>query len=132
MNHKNLNDGERKIAAWKDNAERFYREGLYNPAHEHDACGVGMVVSTDGKRRREVVEAGIAALKALWHRGAVPGHRDERAFLSDASGERLQSSSAPLDKHAGALRARDHRHGAIEGRLHGVYRAGRLYWVRDG
>ena len=71
MTHKSINDGERQIAAWKDNAERFYREGLYNPAHEHDACGVGMVVSTDGKRRREVVEAGIAALKALWHRGAV-------------------------------------------------------------
>ena len=64
MNYENINDGERQIAAWKDNAERLYREGLYNPAHEHDACGVGMVVSVDGKRRREVVEAGIAALKA--------------------------------------------------------------------
>jgi glutamate synthase (NADPH/NADH) large chain len=45
--------------------------GLYDPNHEHDACGVGMVVSTDGKPRREVVEAGVEALKALWHRGAV-------------------------------------------------------------
>ena len=71
MTEHKLNRGEREIAAWRENAERLHREGLYDPADEHDACGVGMVVSIDGKRRREVVEAGIAALKALWHRGAV-------------------------------------------------------------
>ena len=38
---------------------------------EHDACGVGLVAALDGKPRREVVEAGIDALKAVWHRGAV-------------------------------------------------------------
>ncbi|MBR0656456.1 glutamate synthase large subunit [Plastoroseomonas arctica] len=38
---------------------------------EHDACGVGVVASLDGKPRREVVQAGIDALKAVWHRGAV-------------------------------------------------------------
>tara|TARA_R110000787_G_scaffold91109_11_gene192200 strand:+ start:568 stop:5127 length:4560 start_codon:yes stop_codon:yes gene_type:complete len=65
------NDGDRFIAKWRSDAERLATEGLYDPAHEHDACGVGMVVSIDGKKRREVVEAGIQALKALWHRGAV-------------------------------------------------------------
>ena len=65
------NDGDRFIAKWRSDAERLAAEGLYDPAHEHDACGVGMVVSIDGKKRREVVEAGIQALKALWHRGAV-------------------------------------------------------------
>jgi len=35
------------------------------------SCGVGMVVSIDGKKSRGVVEAGINALKAVWHRGAV-------------------------------------------------------------
>ena len=44
---------------------------LYNPRHEHDSCGVGFVASTDGKQRREVVQGGIDALKAVWHRGAV-------------------------------------------------------------
>ena len=59
-------------AEWQQReADRLHREGLYDPAHEHDACGVGMVVSVDGKPRREVVEAGVGALKALWHRGAV-------------------------------------------------------------
>ena len=71
MTDKKLNKGEQEIAAWRENAQRLHSEGLYDPADEHDACGVGMVVSIDGKRRREVVEAGIAALKALWHRGAV-------------------------------------------------------------
>jgi glutamate synthase (NADPH/NADH) large chain len=38
---------------------------------EHDACGVGLVAALDGKPRRDVVQAGIDALKAVWHRGAV-------------------------------------------------------------
>ncbi|MBR0645759.1 glutamate synthase large subunit [Plastoroseomonas hellenica] len=57
---------------------RAYAEGaarLAGQAHidltEHDACGVGLVAALDGKPRREVVQAGIDALKAVWHRGAV-------------------------------------------------------------
>lgn len=45
--------------------------GVYSQDQEHDACGVGFVVALDGKKRRDVVEAGLTALKALWHRGAV-------------------------------------------------------------
>ncbi|GGY36479.1 glutamate synthase large subunit [Parvularcula lutaonensis] len=45
--------------------------GLYDPRDEHDACGVGLVAAIDGKPRREVVTRAIAALKAVWHRGAV-------------------------------------------------------------
>ncbi len=37
----------------------------------HDACGVGLVAALDGKPRRDVVVAGIEALKVLFHRGAV-------------------------------------------------------------
>ena len=59
------------VARWRREAERLERHGLYDPAHEHDACGVGLVAAIDGVARREVVEAGIAALKAVWHRGAV-------------------------------------------------------------
>jgi len=46
-------------------------QGLYDPADERDGCGVGFVAAIDGQPRREVVEAGISALKAVWHRGAV-------------------------------------------------------------
>ncbi len=56
---------------WVRNAEHLAREGLYDPAYEHDSCGVGFVAAIDGAPRREVVLAGIDALKAVWHRGAV-------------------------------------------------------------
>ncbi|MEM1381697.1 MAG: glutamate synthase large subunit [Pseudomonadota bacterium] len=45
--------------------------GLYDPADEHDACGVGVVAAIDGGPRREVVERAIEALGNVWHRGAV-------------------------------------------------------------
>ena len=57
------------VADWHDNVARI--SGLYDPAQEHDSCGVGLVATIDGAPRREVVQAGIDALKALWHRGAV-------------------------------------------------------------
>ncbi len=43
----------------------------YRPEDEHANCGVGLVASLDGRARRDVVQAGIDALKAVWHRGAV-------------------------------------------------------------
>ena len=45
--------------------------GAYDPSTEHDACGVGLVAAIDGRPRRDIVEMAIAALKAVWHRGAV-------------------------------------------------------------
>src|SRR3546814_13445279 len=63
--------GEEFVAAWKRNAAKLSSQGLYDPAEEHDACGVGLVASLDGTPRRDVVVAGIEALKAVWHRGAV-------------------------------------------------------------
>ena len=45
--------------------------GLYRDNFEHDACGVGIVADIHGRASRRVVEMGIAALSALWHRGAV-------------------------------------------------------------
>lgn len=53
------------------NLQKLIKAGVYNKEDEHDACGVGFVASIDGKPRREVVENGIEALKAVWHRGAV-------------------------------------------------------------
>src|SRR3546814_2620138 len=51
--------------------ERIAREGMYRPDMESDACGVGLVAAVDGKSSRRVVTAAIAALKAVWHRGAA-------------------------------------------------------------
>ncbi len=47
--------------------------GLYDPANEHDSCGVGFVVHVDGTRSHEVIEKGIQVLVNLQHRGAVGG-----------------------------------------------------------
>jgi len=44
---------------------------IYNDSMEHDSCGVGLVASTEGLKSRKVVEQGIEALKAVWHRGAI-------------------------------------------------------------
>ena len=45
--------------------------GLYDPANEHDSCGVGFVANIDGRRTRQIVEHGLTILKNLAHRGAV-------------------------------------------------------------
>jgi len=60
-----------EIARYQRERDRLEREGLYSADDERDACGVGVVVSIDGKPRRDVVTLAIAALKAVWHRGAV-------------------------------------------------------------
>jgi glutamate synthase (NADPH/NADH) large chain len=54
---------------------RKNRHTLYDPAFEHDACGVGFVVNMSGERSHQVVSDGITILKNLIHRGAVGGDR---------------------------------------------------------
>jgi glutamate synthase domain-containing protein 2/glutamate synthase domain-containing protein 1/glutamate synthase domain-containing protein 3 len=49
------------------------KRGLYEPANEHDACGVGFVVNLDGKKSYRIIEAGIQVILNLVHRGAVGG-----------------------------------------------------------
>src|SRR5947209_1336730 len=44
--------------------------GLYDPANEHDACGVALVAKLRGSATHAVVEKGLAALENLEHRGA--------------------------------------------------------------
>nr|WP_020521044.1 glutamate synthase large subunit [Catelliglobosispora koreensis] len=48
-----------------------YAQGLYDPANEHDACGVAFVVDARGRRSHAIVEAGLTALRNLEHRGAA-------------------------------------------------------------
>src|SRR3954451_4093578 len=45
-------------------------QGLYDPAFEHDACGVAFVVDLHGRARHERIRQGITALCNLQHRGA--------------------------------------------------------------
>jgi len=45
--------------------------GLYDPANEHDACGVAFVARLDGERSHETLTRAITALEHLEHRGAA-------------------------------------------------------------
>ncbi len=60
--------------------------GMYSEEEEHSSCGVGLVVSVDGEPSRKVVDAGIDALKAIWHRGAV----DADGKTGDGAGIHIQ------------------------------------------
>ncbi|KAA6347755.1 Glutamate synthase (NADPH/NADH) large chain [termite gut metagenome] len=44
--------------------------GLYNPIHEHDACGVGMLVNIHGGKSHDIVESALKVLENMRHRGA--------------------------------------------------------------
>ena len=46
------------------------KEGLYDPAHEHDACGVGMIVNLNGSKSHELVDSALRVLENMKHRGA--------------------------------------------------------------
>ncbi len=59
---------------------------LYRAEDEHSSCGVGLVVAISGKPSRRVVENGIMALKAVWHRGAV----DADGKTGDGAGIHVQ------------------------------------------
>ncbi|HTU24382.1 MAG TPA: glutamate synthase central domain-containing protein, partial [Pirellulales bacterium] len=46
------------------------RQGMYDPAQEHDACGVGFVVNIQGEKSHALVRSGLEILVNLTHRGA--------------------------------------------------------------
>src|SRR5579864_1695949 len=46
------------------------RQGLYDPAHEHDACGIGFVANIKGQKSHDIILKGIQVLINLTHRGA--------------------------------------------------------------
>jgi len=73
------------VKQYEANRQKLIEAHAYNPEDEKDACGVGLVVSLDGKPKREIVAMGIAALKNVWHRGAV----DADGKTGDGAGIRL-------------------------------------------
>ncbi len=77
-------------ANWAETEKKKRRwlaeNGMYRPEDEHASCGVGLVVAIDGKPSRKVVENGISALKAVWHRGAV----DADGKTGDGAGIHVQ------------------------------------------
>ena len=73
------------------------RQGLYDPANEHDACGVGFVAHIKGTKSHGIVRQGLQILHRLTHRGAVGA--DPRA--GDGAGILIQIPDAFLRAVAG-------------------------------
>jgi glutamate synthase (NADPH) large chain len=94
-----VESGAEFVSAWEKNAKAL--ADTYTSAMEHDACGVGLVAALDGKPRRDVVEAGINALKAVWHRGAV----DADGKTGDGAGIHVE---IPQDFFAEAVQRSGH------------------------
>ena len=92
---------------YKKNLKLLQDGHVYSKDMEHDACGVGLIASTEGKKSRKVVEYGINALKAVWHRGAV----DADGKTGDGAGVHLE---IPLDFFAEKIELTGHKHDGSE------------------
>jgi glutamate synthase (NADPH/NADH) large chain len=84
--------------------------GLYNPANEHDACGVAMVATLNKEATHEIVSQGLTALRNLEHRGASGAEPDS----GDGAGilicqpdkfyrSTLEFSLPPVSKYASGI-----------------------------
>ena len=73
-------------------AERteLQRTGLYDPANEHDACGVGFVAHIKGEKSHAIVQQGLKILENLDHRGAVGADK----LMGDGAGILIQLPDA--------------------------------------
>src|SRR6266545_4459732 len=74
-------------------------QGLYDPAHEHDACGVGFVVDMKGRKSHAVVSQALQVLKNLLHRGACGCEVN----TGDGAGILIQMPHAFLRRECGRL-----------------------------
>ena len=68
------------------------RQGLYDPRHEHDACGVGFIVHIKGHKSHAIVKQGLDLLTNLTHRGAVGAD----SYAGDGAGILIQMPDAFL------------------------------------
>ncbi|MBA4265434.1 MAG: glutamate synthase subunit alpha, partial [Comamonadaceae bacterium] len=66
------------------------QHGLYDPAHEHDACGVGFVAHIKGEKSHAIVQQGLKILENLDHRGAVGADK----LMGDGAGLLIQLPDA--------------------------------------
>jgi glutamate synthase (NADPH/NADH) large chain len=74
------------------------KQGLYDPRHEHDSCGVGFVVNIKGKKSHDIIHRGLEILVNLDHRGAVGAD----PLVGDGAGVLIQMPDALLRQWAEA------------------------------
>ncbi len=85
------------------NLNLLKNNNIYSENMEHDACGVGLIASTEGLKSRKVVEYGIQALKAVWHRGAI----DADGKTGDGAGLHIE---IPTDFFIEKIEITGHKH----------------------
>ena len=87
-------------------------EGLYDPAFEHDACGVAFVATLTGVPSHDIVHKGLEALRNLDHRGATgsdPQTGDGAGILMQVPDAFLRAEAGSFWRPARAARGRDLR-----------------------
>jgi len=83
-----------EVELYLKNRDKLKKNHIYRDDFEHDNCGVGLVASIDGESRRDIVEKGVEALKAVFHRGAV----DADGKTGDGAGIMLEVSTSFFNK----------------------------------
>ena len=83
-----------EVELYLKNRDKLKKNHIYREDFEHDNCGVGLVASIDGESRRDIVEKGVEALKAVFHRGAV----DADGKTGDGAGIMLEVSTSFFNK----------------------------------
>jgi glutamate synthase (NADPH/NADH) large chain len=74
-----------------------HQQGLYDPRHEKDSCGIGFVVNIKGQKSHDIVRKGLQVLENLTHRGA----QGCDPCTGDGAGILLQVPHAFLKRAAG-------------------------------
>jgi glutamate synthase (NADPH/NADH) large chain len=72
------------------------KQGLYDPANEHDSCGVGFVANIKGRKSHDIIAQGLQLLINLDHRGAVGAD----PLVGDGAGILIQTPDALLRQWA--------------------------------
>src|SRR2546421_9282806 len=90
------------------------KQGLYDPQHEHDACGVGFLVNIKGKKSNQIIRQALDILVNLNHRGACGCEKNTgdgagilfqmpHAFLKEICADARIALPSPGDYGAGMV-----------------------------
>src|SRR5262245_14629264 len=93
--------------------------GLFDPAREHDACGVGFIADLKGRKSHQLIEDALAILENLEHRGAVGAD----PIAGDGAGILIQIPHEFLEAECGKLK--------IKLPKPGHYAVGQLFLPQD-
>jgi glutamate synthase (NADPH) large chain len=95
------------------------KQGLYDPAHEHDACGMGFVVDLKGRKSHDIINQALRILENLEHRGACGCEKN----TGDGAGILIQTPHRFLKRECEQV--------GIDLPLPGLYGAGIVFLPKD-